>query len=659
MAAVAALLAAGALSGQEARTASVEGDAVVSRSLEKEGVGVDLAITPLEEGAESLREGDYAEVRIRLRDAGTGRPLETDPPAAWVDFRRGEEATPTRACEERIAGYLKQRMKNKPPVDLNSYYVLTLNRGNTVSVLSPFFGMGKTQTVTTVRLPGQGADWALDEERNLLWVTVPLRNLLVAVDTETWEIAEEIEVGRKPVRLRLGPDARLWVALDAGPGGGVAVVDPASREVVGRLTTGPGPHRLVFPPDGDVAYVSDRGAGTVSVVDVGRQEVVDRLETGPAPSDVAFSPRSGRLYVVDREDGSVTIVDGETRETVLRMPGTPGKTEIRFDPSGRWGFILNPGSGEVLVLDADVDRIRHGFEGEGRPYRVAFTERFAYVRSEEVPHVAMIALPSLAPGGGGAFAEDFRSQGREMRSESGVRAVTFPAGQHPPGKFGDPGVAQPMAAAPHRDDGVYVAAPGDKALYFYHYMEGMPTPSGTLKTYVFEPLAALVVGRRMDEVATGEYRAVIPLPDASQYDFVFALDEPRVVHCFPFRVAAGPEADGSGRQVELALRAGGDRRLVAGREEEIRFRVVERATGRPRQQLGLVVRLTSTTGWRTDREARALEDGGYAVSVRPPEPGVYYLTVRVPELGKGFRSQPPLILRAVPPGQASADRGRR
>lgn len=642
-----------------AREAAAEDASVVRDAHAENGVRAELSVEPLEEDG-ALREGERLRVSIRLTDRETGEPLEVEPPAAWIDFRDEGTRTSDEVCRSRIGEYLKKRMKRRAAVDLNSYYVLTLNRGNNISVLSPFFGMGTTQTVTTVQLPGEGADWVLSPDERRLFVTIPLRNLVAVVSTETWDVKLTIPVETRPRRIRLGPEEeRLWVSLDGGgERGGVAVLDRSGLGILGTVRLGEGPHRVAFRPDGEVAFVASEGAGTVSVVDTRTLEVRHVVKTGPGPAGLDFAGHSDRLYVADREDGSVTVLDRDGAEVVERLPGTPGKTEVRFDPTGRWGFLLNPGAGEVLVLDADVDRIRHGFAAEGEPYRVGFTEGFAYVRSRQVPDVAMIALSTLGPDGGGdAFASDFRSEGSELTSDEGLRAVSFPAGQSAPAENGDLGPASPFAHAPHKHDAIYVAAPADKALYFYHYMEGMPTPSGTLKTYAFEPKAALSVGRRMIEEAPGRFSAVVEAPRAGPHDFVLAVDDPRLVHCFPFRVEAPLVASRNPEDVKLLVAPAEDNEVTAGAESGVRFRLMDRATEEARAGLDVRARLTSPTGFVETYPVTTRDDGSYEVKVRPPSPGVYYLSVAVEELRKGFRDTPPLVLRAGSSGSASRTAG--
>ncbi len=618
----------------------------------REGIRVELDLVPTGEDADAtLREREPFRLTVRMTDAESGEPVTERIPALWVDHRDQAGDTPTEACRDRIAGYIQERMKRQPVVDLNSYLVVTLNRGNNLTVLNPFFGMGVTQTETTVRLPGEGADWVLSPDESRLFVTIPLRNLVAEVDTDTWDVVRRIPVDTKPVRMIRSPDGeRLWVSVQGGEAPGVAVLDMATGEELGRIEAGPGTHRVAFRDDGELAYVVGEEAGLVRAVDAATLETVAEPETGPSPAAVDHSAVSGRFYVVDREEGSVTLLDDETHEVALRMDGTPGKSEVAFDPSGRWGFLLNRDSGEVLVLDAEIDRIRHGFAGDGRPFGVAFTERFAYVRSEGTSEVAMMPLRDLDPKTrGGAIARDFGAEGQSVSSTYGnVRPTSFPAGQSAPGDHGDVGVAAPMAQAHHKRDALYVAAPGDKSVFFYKYMEGMPTPAGNLKTYAFEPKAVLTVGRSLDETAPGTYTASAQMPARGDYEAVFLLEEPRIVHCFPFQVEADDASEGRHPDLKLAPVEGS--RLVAGTSSTLRFRLLTKLGDEPVEGVAVQARLTSPRGWAEVTTAREVGGGVYELEARAPRPGPYYLSVRVPGMNRGFLDQHYLVVRAVEGG---------
>jgi YVTN family beta-propeller protein len=623
-----------------------------TQTLVQNGVEMRLRMLPDAEGTAErpLREKEYATVSVEVRDAETGEPVTDEKPAAWIDHRRADWGIGERQCKERINGYLPQKMKTRPVVDLNGYVVMTLNRGNHISVLDPFFGFGSTNVLDLVQLPGVGGDWVKGEQGRHVYVTIPERNQVVDVRTGRWEVGDTVNVPTRPGSVTWGPDGRrLWVATDGGSDSGVTVLDPESLEVVEHLETGPGPHEIVIRPDGRRVYLNNPDDGTVSVVDPAGPEVVETLDTGGRATDLEYSPHSGHLYVIDDEAGTVMVYDGDTLQPTTRITGSSGLWRIDFDPSGRWGFLMNRRTDELHVLDAEIDEVVHGVVTEGRPDQVHFTEDFAYVRSLESSQVMMIGLRSLDPDvESTAFARDFRGEGELVKTETGIAAVHFPAGARAPTEHGDPGIGPAMALAPHERNALYVTNPSENSVYFYHYMEGMPTPNRNLKTYKFEPTAVMTVGRDLDEVEPGVYTATVQIDAAGRYSVNMVLDEPRVIHCFPFDVEKDESLATDERNVDAALEAVSDRKVVPGRESVVAFRVVDRTTGEDMTGLEpVLVRITSPRGWQRTVEAETREDGTYAAAVTVPEDGTYYLSARIPDVDKGFRDQQPLVLRAA------------
>ena len=52
----------------------------------------------------------------------------------------------------------------RPQIDLNSYFVMVLNRDPSISVIDPVVGIsGITSLYTTIQLKRPGADWTKDE----------------------------------------------------------------------------------------------------------------------------------------------------------------------------------------------------------------------------------------------------------------------------------------------------------------------------------------------------------------------------------------------------------------------------------------------------------------------------------------------------------------
>jgi YVTN family beta-propeller protein len=647
---VAALVAAAGVLTVTVRALSAQrgaSDARETQTFVDNGVRVTFDATPLDSTQHRLREGQNTRLRIGVTDAATGEPLAEHTIAAWVDRRTTGGSTSTKQCTQHIESYLQADLAARPAVDLNSYFLLALNRGNSISVLDPFMGFGSSHLYTTVQLPGIGEDWVLAPDGNTLYVTIPQQNLVAAVDVATWAVTDQLEVPTRPMRVRVQPDgARLWVATDVGDSSGVTAIDPATRRVLGHVATGHGHHEIAFTGDSRYALVSNPRDGTVTVIETSSIRPAAKVTVGGTPVGLAYSAVGHAVYVAGA-DGTITIIDPAARRVRDRLHGSEGLVAIRFDPSGRWGFILNAKSNEAFVLDATVDSVTHAFQLTGTPDQVAFSHSFAYVRSVSTADVMMIPLHDLAPGEhASSFANDYAAgtggAGHDSHGGS-VSGMPFPAGSLAPGKFGDVGIAAAISNAPEHHDAIYIPNPGEKAIYYYHYMEGMPTPSGSIDNYGFEPLATMTVGRKIDETAPGMYSATVKLPVRGSYDLVFLLEEPRVVHCFPFEVMENPRLE-STEPPHLVVEAVREPPLVPGRVATVQFRLRDRRSKAVHAGVAVRAEIMSTNGWHKRFEATPASDSTYAVRFTVPRSGIYYLSVAVPELHLGYRDQSPLML---------------
>jgi YVTN family beta-propeller protein len=91
----------------------------------------------------------------------------------------------------------------------------------------------------------------------------------------------------------------------------MAIVDPASGEVVGRVPTGQDPHELAVSDDGKLAFASNyagpgpRGGNSISVIDIAARKELHRVDIAPLsrPHGLWFS--DGKLYFT--AEGSMVI----------------------------------------------------------------------------------------------------------------------------------------------------------------------------------------------------------------------------------------------------------------------------------------------------------------------------------------------------------------
>ncbi|MBI2217614.1 MAG: cytochrome D1 [Candidatus Rokubacteria bacterium] len=597
----------------EGRAAAPEGATSPNR-LAREGVTVEFSAKPAG-GDGDLREGDYADVSFRITDTSTGRPVRSLAPGAWMDIGQPVAARDKAPldCRQKMGLYLSGRVGIRPMIDLNSYYVLALNRDSSISVVDPHVGMaGKTYLYAHIALPKPGADWAKTTDDKRLFVTTPRGGQVVVVDAESFKVAGKVDVGGLPVRIVMQRDGRyLWVGDDSAEAArsGVVVIDGAALSVAGRIPTGRGHHEITLSPDDRWAFVSNREEGTVSVIDVQRLAKVKDVKTGLQPISLAYSRLSQALYVADGETGEIAVIDGQRQEVVARIAAKPGLGPMRFTEDGRWGFVVNTRHDTVHVLDISNNRLAHTVPVGKRPFQLAVTGAFAYVRSLDSEKVSMIPLSEL---------------GRDQMP----RVTDFGAGTETPGAAG-PGIAVAAPMVPALGEAaVMVGNPADGNIYFY--MEGMVAPMATFRSYGHRPAALEVVNRSLKETEPGVYRTTVRLPAAGTYDVGFVLNSPQLVHCFAADVKVNPALARTGPSLEIAYLVK-DRRVPVGQPVTVGFKLIDPDTQQPRTGLGDVgVYYVSSMRHRAQAPVRERGDGVYEATISVPEAGAYYVYVAVP-----------------------------
>jgi YVTN family beta-propeller protein len=624
---------AGVSPGSEAAAAP---DADHPKRITREGVNVEFSVLPIRGGIGEVTAGEWADVTFRVTDASTGEAIKGRYPAAWMDLGASWEAMGERPmeCRDRVAFYLQGMVGIRPMIDLNSHFLLVLNRDDSISVIDPVVGItGVTNLFGQINLSRPGADWVLNDDNKKLFVSMPIAGQVALVDTESFEVSHEIDAGDQPMRVELQRDQRfLWVgnnSVDAETSG-VTVIDAQDLQQVAFIPTGPGHHEIAF-SDGDRhAFVTNRDGGTVTVIDVQSLEKVADIETGPRPISVAYSALGGAIYVSDAETGTITVIDPDTREIRARIVAEPGLGPMRFNDEGRWGLVVNAGADKVFVIDASSDRLAHAISVGKNPYQVSFTYSFAYVRSLGTQDVGLIPMSEL--------------DGAE------TPPVTYiPAGQRPPGVAAEISIADSIIPAVKHAAAAYIVNQAEGTISYY--MEGMGAPMGSFRNYGHDARAIEIVDRSLIEVAPGVYRGRVKLPVEGSYDVAFMMDSPQFLHCFAATVLPDETAvatAASGMAVEYQVT---DRRMTVGEEKTIQFRLFNQANGAPENEVADVTVLYYRSDGRGRKvlPARPLSDGMYEATVKADIPATYYVFVSAPSKGLDYTDLPFFSLMAVPP----------
>jgi YVTN family beta-propeller protein len=600
----------------------------------RKGVFVDFKATPAA-GFSQLLEGGFADIEFRITSAEDDEPLRGVYPGVWIDLTEmpdGEESGVGFDCRTRVTQYMQGLVGMRPMIDLNSYYVMVLNRDPSISVIDPVVGItGITSLYANIDLKRPGADWTKTSDEKTMFVSMPRAGEVAVINLDTFKVTRNVATGEMPTRIALQPDQKyVWVGNNAerGNDGGVTVLDAASGDVVASITTGTGHHEITFSGDSRSAFVTNRDSGTVSVIDIGSLEKISDIGTGRMPISIAYSPLSEFVYVADGQVGEITVFDAQSREIIRRIAVEAGLGPMRFSQDGRWGFVVNPVEDRVFVVDATSNELAHAIDIEGRPFQVHVSRTFAYIRALDTEQVRMINL-------------------QELDRNGQVIINNFAAGQFPPSKAAEVSIADTLAPAA-QEAAMLVASPGDATVYYY--MEGMNAPMGAFRNYGHQPRAVQIANRALQEKEPGLYSATVKLPVAGTFEVAFLNETPEFLHCFTMEAAVNPAIERAVERVAIDYLTD-KRNVTAGEDLDLRFRLIDPRSGEPREGLkDVMIKYYRAPRFDlTQLTAAHVADGIYEAQLPMRSPGGYYIFVSAPSLKLGYNDLNYLTVMASKP----------
>jgi len=600
----------------KASAASVPESGITPNQVIKDGVSLQL------EMSQSMQEGAEARFTLSLRDAASANPIRNARPIAWVDGLSKGDGSSEQACRRKVATFIGGDLLHAPALSLNAYYVLALNEDNSISVINPQTGFGGSKLLTMVILHGPGQDWLLTPEQNLL-VSQPQVHEVALVDTRNWQVKTHVPVPGHPGKMALRPGAQqVWVLTDDG----VTILSASNGQVLAAIKTGLGHHTIAFSDDGKRAFVSNAADNSISLIDAGSLRKTADLTAGTRPVAMAWSSKAQLLYVAHEGDGQIIAFDVAGKQAAS-IKALPGISTIRFTPDGRYGFILNPQKNKLDLLDAATNQIVQGADIAHGPDQVTFSDRMAYIRRRHSEIVQLVPLDAIAHNiqAGQPLALASVSNGQKAfdqgRSASSLADTT---------------VMVPNGAA------ALLANPADRTIYYYQ--EGMSAPAGSFRNYGHEPRAVLVLDHSLQERQPGLYQASARLPKAGNYQVVFYLDSPKMLHCFPITVQADPAKPPATRYAVTL--AGTAPALSKGESQKLQFAIRDALSGQPKTGIpDLQVLLFNTTGnQQLQLDAQEQKNGDYGIDFAPSVSGHYYVYFQSASLGMSWNQSARLVL---------------
>jgi len=128
----------------------------------------------------------------------------------------------------------------------------------------------------------------------------------------------------------------------------LAIVDPASGNVLGLVTVGDGPHELVTSTDGKVAFASNYGTGpapghTISMIDLAAMKELRRIDVSPLSRPHGLAFLNGKLYFTAEAD-----------KKVLRYDPVRDRIEWQFETGQTTTHMVMATRDAMMVLTSNI-----------------------------------------------------------------------------------------------------------------------------------------------------------------------------------------------------------------------------------------------------------------------------------------------------------------
>ena len=149
------------------------------------------------------------------------------------------------------------------------------------------YAAGTYRLIKRFPLKSMPSHMAFRPDSSEVFVSLQGTGRLAAIDLRHMTVPWDAKVGPAPAGV-LWQDGRVLVA-DMGADY-IAVVDPASGQVLRRVHTGRGAHQLFLSPDHKLIWVNNRVAGTVTTLDAHSLAIVHRYAMPGGPDDLVFAP---------------------------------------------------------------------------------------------------------------------------------------------------------------------------------------------------------------------------------------------------------------------------------------------------------------------------------------------------------------------------------
>ena len=160
-----------------------------------------------------------------------------------------------------------------------------------------------------------------------VYVTSEVANMVHVIDTSTWELKANIQVGKRPRRFAMTPDNKeLWVTSELDSS--ISIINPNSNTVTQVVKFSPKGFRpedvtpvgIIMTADGKTAYVTMGRANRVAIVDIPSREVKKYILVGERAWNAELNRDESRLFVVNGLSDDISVIDTNKARVIKSVP---------------------------------------------------------------------------------------------------------------------------------------------------------------------------------------------------------------------------------------------------------------------------------------------------------------------------------------------------
>jgi hypothetical protein len=174
---------------------------------------------------------------------------------------------------------------------------------------------------------------------------------------EDFSSLDRTDLHRDADNIRI--DARNGSIVVGYGDGGLAIIDPTRRVVIGTVALGGHPEGFQIDPTTGQAFVNVPDDGQIAVVDLDarRQTATWKVPGVSGNYPMALEPARGMLATVFRSPPSLVLLDTKTGAVTARLPACGDADDVFFD-ARRERIYVSCGSGEIAVFQRDGGNYR-------------------------------------------------------------------------------------------------------------------------------------------------------------------------------------------------------------------------------------------------------------------------------------------------------------